>query len=134
MATGDINNDGIADVAVGVSGESIDGADGAGMATVLYGAPTGLSGTGSQSFSQKETIGTPEKNDYMGRSVTLLDFDNNGQDDLGVGVHGENAFDGGVQALKASGGKITGAGAIGFIGSDIGANPTGALQGLVLGH
>lgn len=134
VATGDINNDGIADVAVGVSGESIDGADGAGMATVLYGAPTGLSGTGSQSFSQKETVGTPEKNDYMGRSVTLLDFDNNGQDDLGVGVHGENAFDGGVQALKATGGKITGAGAIGFIGSDIGANPTGALLGLVLGH
>ncbi|MFF0740225.1 FG-GAP-like repeat-containing protein [Streptomyces sp. NPDC004111] len=134
VATGDINKDGFADVAVGVEGESIDGTAHAGMATVLYGTQTGLSGTGSQSFSQNDTVGAPEKEDYMGSAVTLLDFDNNGQADLGVGVQDENGRDGGVQVLKATGGRITGTGAIGFTGSGVGANPTGALLGLFLGH
>ncbi|MFB7600001.1 hypothetical protein [Streptomyces sp. NPDC056160] len=120
-------------MAVGVVGESIGSVTDAGMATVLYGTSGGLSGAGSQSFSQNETVGTPEKDDEMGSAVTLLDFDNDGQDDLGIGVRGENTDDGGAQALKAAGGKITGTGALSFLGSDIGANPTDAWLGIAIG-
>jgi hypothetical protein len=42
LITGDFNNDGFADLAIGVPGESVDSIVDAGAANVLYGSPKGL--------------------------------------------------------------------------------------------
>jgi hypothetical protein len=57
---GDFNHDGVADLAIGVPGEN----DIAGAVNVLYGAGSGLSGTGGQVFFQ--VGGTAEFLDRFG--------------------------------------------------------------------
>ena len=52
LAAGDFDNDGFADLAVGVPFESIGSSIAVGAVNVLYGTPTGLSGPGSQTFTQ----------------------------------------------------------------------------------
>jgi FG-GAP repeat len=52
LGVGDFDNDGFADLGVGVQGESIGSIVNAGAVNVLYGSATGLSGTGSQFFTQ----------------------------------------------------------------------------------
>ncbi|MFD7864327.1 FG-GAP repeat protein [Streptomyces sp. NPDC059783] len=47
LATGDLDSDGYADAVVGVPGEDIEPLGDAGGVVVLWGSPTGLSGTGS---------------------------------------------------------------------------------------
>jgi FG-GAP repeat len=48
----DFNNDGFADLAVGAPLESIGSLFAVGAVNVLYGTPTGLTGSGSQTFTQ----------------------------------------------------------------------------------
>jgi hypothetical protein len=55
---------------------------GAGAINVLYGSPGGLTGAGSQLFTQ----GNPEPVDSFGASLATGDFDNNGFFDLAVGA------------------------------------------------
>jgi hypothetical protein len=50
-AAGDFDSDGFADLAIGVPGESST-TTAVGAANILYGGATGLSGTGSQMFTQ----------------------------------------------------------------------------------
>jgi hypothetical protein len=52
LAAGDFNNDGFADLAIGVPGEDIGTVDDAGAVDVLYGSVDGLSASGGQLFSQ----------------------------------------------------------------------------------
>src|SRR5262249_57659841 len=47
----DFNDDGFADLAVGVPGESVGSATEAGAVNVLYGRAAGLTGSGSQLFT-----------------------------------------------------------------------------------
>jgi hypothetical protein len=62
LAVGDLNGDGRADVAVGTPSEDIGVGQGgsAGGVTVLYGAATGFSATGAQSWSQ-DSPGVPTR-------------------------------------------------------------------------
>ena len=90
LAAADFNGDGFADLAVGVPGEV--GNVRAGAVTVLYGAAAGLSGIGSQLFTQNspDVPGTSEAGDRFGQALAAADFHPNGFAELAVGAPGED--------------------------------------------
>ena len=88
LASGDFNNDGFYDLAIGVAREDLLGGSDAGLINVIYGAAGGLSSVGNQVFSQ-DTPGIPgvvDDDDMFGESLAVGDFDNDGFHDLAVGV------------------------------------------------
>jgi hypothetical protein len=101
----DFNHDGIADLAVGVPGEN----DIAGAVNVLYGAGSGLSGTGGQVFFQ--VGGTAEFRDRFGSAQAAGDFNGDGFADLAAGASGEDVGSiddaGAVSVLYGSAGGLT---------------------------
>lgn len=92
LAAGDFNGDGFDDLAIGVDMENVGTESDAGAVHVLYGAPGGLTATGSQLWSQESSgiDGVGEAGDQFGFSLTAGDFNGDGFDDLAVGVAGEN--------------------------------------------
>jgi hypothetical protein len=116
LATGDFNQDGVADLAIGVSGEDAGSVIDAGAVNVLYGSAGKLTGVGSQLFTQDSPgVGSAaEQGDFFGDALAAGDFNSDSFADLAVGVPFENAgriVDGGsVTALYGSAGKLTGIG------------------------
>jgi len=116
LSAGDFNNDGFADLAVGVRLEDVAGAENAGAANVLYGSAGGLTGSGSQLFYQGASgvPGNLEAQDLFGSELSSGDFDNDGFGDLAVGVPdeaiGSDRFAGAVDVLYGSAGGLTGSG------------------------
>ena len=93
LSAGDFDGDGFADLAVGVPGED----NSQGVVHAIYGAPGALSSEGNQLLRQD--ISCPENNDRYGSSLTTGDFNNDGADDLAIGVPGENASRGAVNVV-----------------------------------
>ena len=92
LAAGDFDGDGYDELVVAVLSEEIGGADGAGMVHVLPGGPGGLTATGSTTWHQ-DTIGiadAPEPGDQLGAALATGDFDEDGFEDLAIGVPGED--------------------------------------------
>jgi hypothetical protein len=83
LASGNLANDDLADLVVGVPGEDIGGIGEAGAVNVLAGSPGGLV-NGSLA-----TQGNPEGNDEFGAAVATGDFDEAAGDDVAVGARGE---------------------------------------------
>lgn len=81
LATGNFNNDGYIDLAIGAPGDSETG----GMITILYGAANGLTGSGSQAF-HRNAQPNPAQGGAFGSALASGNFDNSGGDDLAIGV------------------------------------------------
>ncbi|MER5477356.1 FG-GAP and VCBS repeat-containing protein [Streptomyces sp. NPDC002734] len=108
---GDIDGDGFLDLAVGVTGENVDGVTDSGSVVVLRGSASGITGAGAQ-FVDQNTAGVPgsnEKHDFFGTDVKLDDVDGDGRADL-VASSGENGGNGALTYVPSTGGRIAGTG------------------------
>jgi hypothetical protein len=112
--SGDFNDDGTADLAIGATGDVIGTGWEHGSVAVIYGAAGGLNtGATPARLITQETSGVPgtsENGDLFGDALAAGDFDGNGVADLAVGVPGENNGRGIVQVLPGTAG--TGLGAV----------------------
>ena len=128
LTVGDIDGDGLADVAVGSSDESIGDADTTGQVHVLRGTPTGLStSSGVQSFNQN-TSGIPGMNEYLDRfgwAVQLTDVDADGHADLFIGAEHENNEDGALWYLRGRSTGVTTSNAVSYGPSSVGVSTAG---------
>jgi hypothetical protein len=92
LASGDFDGDGYADLAVGVSGETITEVWDAGAVNVLYGGAEGLSAAGNQFWHQNspDIEGSAGSGQHFGSAMASGDFDGDGYADLAVGVPWES--------------------------------------------
>jgi hypothetical protein len=115
----DFNNDGFADLAVGAFLEDVGSIVNAGAVNVLYGGAPGLTGSGSQFFTQNTpgVGGNAEEGDTFGSALAAGDFNHDGFADLAVGARGEsvgtaigagavNVLYGGAPGLTGSGSQL----------------------------
>ncbi len=84
----DFNNDGFSDLAIGAPNKAIGGVR-SGAVTVLYGSQDGLRASGSQLLTGAQVYGHyPRARDEFGYVLATGKFDNDGYDDLAVGIPG----------------------------------------------
>lgn len=140
LASGDFNGDGRDDLVISVFGESYDGAERAGAVHVLYGSGGGLRSEGA-TYLRKDTFGErPRGDDWFGYAVAAGDLDGDGDDDLIIGVPGDDVLyepddAGSIHVVLGSPQGITTAGnQFWWSGSDglVGRESFGALFGLSL--
>lgn len=91
LATGDFDNDGFADLAIGVPGEGVGDKDRIGAVSIIHGSSSGLTSTGDQFWTQDSTgiLDVAETGDGFGASVAVGNFDGDGFADLAAGVPSE---------------------------------------------
>lgn len=89
LAVGDVDHNGIADLAVGIPGETA-GSKRGGAVAVIIGTNRGLAPTLNTLIDQSQITGARlEDADLFGASLAMGDFDGNGSDDLAIGAPGE---------------------------------------------
>ena len=95
VAIGDLDGDGIGDLAIGVELEDVGAARDAGAVNVLYGSRAGLGEDGDQLWTEDTPgiRGAAARRDRFGAALTIADFSRNGADDLAIGVPGEDIGD-----------------------------------------
>jgi hypothetical protein len=90
LAVGDFNNDGFADVAVGVPFEDIGENVDAGAVQTFPGSADGLSGDFDRFWDQSDFGEAPEDHDLFGWAVAAGKFNSGNFVDLAIGVPGED--------------------------------------------
>ncbi|MFJ3229190.1 FG-GAP-like repeat-containing protein [Streptomyces sp. NPDC086783] len=86
LASGDLNNDGYADLVVGAPGEDVGDDTSGGTAVVIWGSASGL--------SSARTVDDPNASghDSFGQSLAIGDFSGDGKADLAVGSSGKDIW------------------------------------------
>lgn len=92
LAVGDMDGDGYDDVAVGSPGEAIGSTKKAGLVHVFSGGSNGISGNRSKAIHQGSPgiPGAVEAYDNFGLSLAAGDLNDDGNEDLAIGVPKEN--------------------------------------------
>jgi hypothetical protein len=114
VASGDFDCDGVADLVIGVPGEdgtdsgvnSTAKRDGKGAVLIAY-APAGATRFEVWNQATDAVYGSPEKEDGFGSALAAGDFDNDGCDDLAIGVPGEDHSAGMVQVFYGAPGGLS---------------------------
>ena len=104
LATADFDADGFADLAIALSsGAEPDDAE-AGQVRVLYGSAMGLTSARNQLWTQDTPgiAGASETGDNFGSALVAGDFGRGAEDDLVIGVNGENDDSGAVNVIYGS--------------------------------
>lgn len=93
LACGDFDGDGFDDLAIGVPGEDVGTKIDAGAVNIIYGSGDGLASADNQLFTQSTSLvkGIAVAFDQFGAALAAGDFDDDGYDDLAIGVPGEDA-------------------------------------------
>ena len=108
VATGDFNGDGFDDLAIGIENEDIGSRKDAGAVSVIYGTKNGLTVVEDQFWHQNSSDAfgkiksSAEADDLFGSALAAGDFNNDGFDDLAIGVESEDIGsieDGGAVAI-----------------------------------
>jgi hypothetical protein len=91
LATGDVNQDGYADLAVGVPWERVGGVASAGASQLFHGSSSGVSTANDVIVHQGGGYyELAETGDHVGSAVAVGDFDGDGMGDLAAGAPGED--------------------------------------------
>ncbi len=95
LATGYFNRDPYADAVISVLHETNDGVSNAGGVRVVFGSDTGLDSASAIKLSESsvwptDPPNTAQINDEFGRALATGDFNDDGLDDIVIGVPGDN--------------------------------------------
>ncbi|MET9457153.1 FG-GAP-like repeat-containing protein [Streptomyces canus] len=86
LASGDLNNDGYADLVVSAPGEDVGTDANGGTVTIVWGGASGLSG------GRTSADPAPTAHDLFGKSLAVGDFSGDGKPDLAIGSTGKDVW------------------------------------------